>query len=187
MASHASDELSGRTAGLEGHAAAFATTHWSAVLLAGQGDCPRAAAALEQLCRAYWYPLYAHIRRRGHPPEEARDLTQEFFASLFRHESLAAARRDKGRFRSFLLGALDHFLADQADRARAAKRNFGQAPIELDALDAETRFALEPATEETPDRAFDRRWAATVIERALARLAVETFDRRAEVVTGGGQ
>jgi RNA polymerase sigma-70 factor (ECF subfamily) len=150
----------------------FATTHWSVVLQAG-GDSLASSAALERLCRTYWYPLYAHVRRRGKGPEDAQDLTQEFFASLLRHESLAAVRREKGRFRTFLLASLDHFLADQYDRANAAKRGGGQPPLALDAMAAEERYAMEPRTEESPDRAFDRRWAVALMERAFERLASE--------------
>jgi RNA polymerase sigma-70 factor (ECF subfamily) len=151
----------------------FATTHWSVVIQAGDGVSPAAAAAMEQLCRAYWYPLYVHVRRRGYGPEEARDLTQEFFASLIRSESIARARRERGRFRTFLLGALKRFLSDQAERKRAAKRGGGVAPIELDSLAAEERLAMEPTTDDSPDRDFDRRWAAVLIERSLATLRAE--------------
>jgi RNA polymerase sigma-70 factor (ECF subfamily) len=143
------------------------------VIAATQEEWPAARPALERLCQCYWYPLYAHVRRRGYNADDAKDLTQEFFASLLRHESLANARKDQGRFRSVLLGALNHFLADQRDRARALKRGGGVPPVEWDSLEAEQRFALEPATEETPDRLFDRRWATTVMERALAALQSE--------------
>ncbi len=153
--------------------AIFATTHWSTVLQAGDGDSPAASAALERLCAAYWFPLYAHVRRRGHGSGDAPDLTQEFFAVLLRRNSLARVGPDKGRFRTFLLASLDHFLCDQADRRHAAKRGGGVALIELDALAAEQRFALEPATDETPDKAFDRHWAAALLEQAFARLARE--------------
>jgi RNA polymerase sigma-70 factor (ECF subfamily) len=153
--------------------AAFSTTHWSAVLHAGDANSPAFPAALEQLCTAYWYPLYAHVRRRGNGPNDAADLTQEFFAGLLRRNSLARVGPDKGRFRTFLLTSLDYFLNDQSDRDRAAKRGGGAALIRLDALDAEQRFTLEPATSETPDKAFDRRWAAALVEQAFARLETE--------------
>ncbi len=149
------------------------TTHWSVVLQAGGGDSPTARAALEQLCGTYWYPLYAHVRRRGHGPHDAPDLTQEFFAVLLRRNSLASVGPDKGRFRTFLLTSLDYFLRDQSDRNHAAKRGGGVATIPLDALAAEQRFALEPTTDESPDKAFDRRWAAALLEQAFARLAAE--------------
>lgn len=151
---------------------AFTTTHWSNVLHAG-GDSPSARAALERLCAAYWYPLYAHVRRRGHGPDDAADLTQEFFAVLLRRNSLANVGPKKGRFRTFLLTSLDYFLQDQSARIYAAKRGAGIVPIRLDALDAEERFALEPATSETPDLAFDRRWAAALLEQAFRRLESE--------------
>ena len=140
---------------------------------AGGEDSPTARAALERLCTAYWYPLYAHIRRRGPGPDDAADLTQEFFAVLLRRNSLASVGPEKGRFRTFLLTSLDYFLHDQSARERAAKRGGGAALIQLDALNAEQRFALEPATNETPDKAFDRRWAAALLEQAFARLEVE--------------
>lgn len=140
---------------------------------AGAGDSPPARAALERLCTTYWYPLYAHVRRRGHGANEAADLTQEFFVVLLRRNSLARVGPEKGRFRTFLLTSLDYFLHDQAARQQAAKRGGGARRIELDALDAERRFAFEPVTEETPDKAFDRRWAAALLEQALAQLASE--------------
>ncbi len=153
--------------------ARFNTTHWSEVLQAGEANSSAANAALERLCATYWYPLYAHIRRRGHGPQNAPDLTQEFFATLLRRNSLARVGPAKGRFRTFLLTALDYFLNDQSDRALAAKRGGGAALLPLDALAAEQRFALEPVTEESPDKAFDRRWAAALVEQAIARLAAE--------------
>lgn len=153
--------------------AAFNTTHWTTVLEAGDAASPAAQAALERLCSAYWYPLYAHVRRRGHGPNDAAELTQEFFATLLRRNSLSRVDRDKGRFRTFLLTSLDYFLYDESARAHAAKRGGGQSPIPLDALDAEQRFAFEPATDETPDKAFDRRWAAALLEQAFARLEME--------------
>jgi RNA polymerase sigma factor (sigma-70 family) len=150
----------------------FATTHWS-VVMAASGDNDAALQALEKLCGIYWYPLYAHIRRKGHPPEESQDLTQDFFASLLRHDSLQTIRRERGRFRTFLLTSLNYFLSDQLDKILAQKRGGGQKLIELDALAAEERYALEPATDETPDKAFDRRWAAALVERSLNRLQAE--------------
>jgi DNA-directed RNA polymerase specialized sigma24 family protein len=153
--------------------AGFAATHWSLVLNAGSGDSPEANAALERLCAVYWFPLYAHIRRHGHKPEDACDLTQAFFASLLRRNSLSRVGPEKGRFRTFLLTSLNYFLADQADHRNAARRGSGRRPIELDALQAEERYALEPASGETPDKAFDRRWVSALMERALARLEHE--------------
>lgn len=158
---------------LNARAGIFATTHWSVVLHTGGADSPTTREALEALCRAYWYPLYAHARRRGASPDDAADLTQEFFAVLLRRNSLAHVGPEKGRFRTFLLTAMDYFLCDQSARDHAFKRGGGRRLIELDALSAEQRFALEPATDETPDKAFDRRWAAALLEQAFTRLATE--------------
>lgn len=152
---------------------AFATTHWSVVLLAGEAGSAASAEALNQLCATYWFPIYAEIRRRGVSPADAEDLAQDFFATLLRRSFLANVSAERGRFRTFLLASLRNFLTDQWDARRAAKRGGGVPPIELDALAAEQRLALEPSTDETPDRAFDRRWAAALLERALSRLEQE--------------
>jgi RNA polymerase sigma factor (sigma-70 family) len=151
----------------------FATTHWSVVLAAGQKDSPHTAAALENLCRAYWYPLYAYVRRRGSSPEDAQDFTQSFFARLSERDLLSRASPQRGRFRSFLLTALQNFLADEHDRANARKRGAGQPLISLDALDGEARYALEPADDLSPDKLFERRWATTVLEQAWTSLERE--------------
>jgi RNA polymerase sigma-70 factor (ECF subfamily) len=148
----------------------FATTHWSVVLAAADGQSPRAGAALETLCRAYWYPLYAFLRRDGQKPEDAEDVTQAFFARLLERNDLAQVGREKGRFRSFLLAALKHFLCDEHDKQRAQKRGGGSEVISLDAASAEERYRLEPADERSPDKLFERRWAMTVLEHAAARL-----------------
>jgi RNA polymerase sigma-70 factor (ECF subfamily) len=129
--------------------------------------------ALAALCQAYWFPLYAFIRRQGTPPQDAEDLTQGFFAHLLSKEALSGVGREKGRFRTFLLASLKHFLADARDRARAQKRGGGQMPVSLDGCAAEERYAMEPLDELSPDRLFDRRWALAAIEQALARLAAE--------------
>jgi RNA polymerase sigma factor (sigma-70 family) len=152
---------------------AFVTTHWSLVLNATAGNSPQARAALERLCSTYWFPLYAHARRRGHNPDDACDLTQGFFLSLLQRGSLARVGPEKGRFRTFLLKSLSYFLADAADHQNTLRRGGGSQLIELDALEAEDRYALEPATEETPDKAFDRRWVAALMARALASLEAE--------------
>ena len=154
----------------------FATTRWTVVVQAGADDSPTAVAAMESLCQAYWFPIYAHVRRRGFGWEEARDLTQDFFASLIKHDSIARVRSERGRFRTFLLASLDYFLADRSDHIRAAKRGSGKAMVELDALEAEQRLAIEPSTHETPDLAFDRRWISVLIERALESLQSEQVD-----------
>src|SRR5512143_869542 len=121
----------------------FATTHWSVVLAAANQDTPEAAAALESLCRTYWYPLYAYVRREGYSPADAQDLTQEFFARLLARNSFAGVAPERGKFRSFLLVVLRHFLSDQRDRASAAKRGGGQEVLSLDAEEAEGRYRLE--------------------------------------------
>ncbi|HKI72946.1 MAG TPA: sigma-70 family RNA polymerase sigma factor [Verrucomicrobiae bacterium] len=152
----------------------FQTTHWSVVLAAGQGDSPRRAEALEKLCRAYWYPLYAYVRQRGHGPEDAQDLTQEFLARLLEKNWLADLDPHTGRFRSFLLTALNRFLINEYDRGQAAKRGGGRKVLSLDQAQAEGRYLHEPATDETPEKIFDRRWALAVLDQALAHLRAET-------------
>ncbi len=162
------------TAGGPSSDAQFATTRWTLILSAArEAPTPRATAALAELCGLYWYPLYAFIRRRGHTAHEAEDLTQEFFLQLLATHSLAQVSPDKGRFRSFLLASVQHFLANAFDRARAQKRGGGQRPIALDAAQADRRYDLEPADELTPERLFERRWALTVLEQVLARLERE--------------
>jgi DNA-directed RNA polymerase specialized sigma24 family protein len=156
-----------------GGAESFRTTHWSIVLLAGQSPSPRSAAALEKLCRAYWYPLYAYVRRKGHEREEAQDLTQGFLAHLLEKNYIAHADRNKGKFRSFLLVALNHFLANDWRRAQTTKRGGGQIPISLDDVTAEQRYSLEPVSDLTPEKIYERRWALTLLEQALARLQEE--------------
>ena len=153
-------------------AAAFAVTRWSLVLAAG-GDGSRSTAALAQLCQSYWYPLYAFVRRQGHSPHDAQDLTQEFFARLLAREWLGQAQQERGRFRSFLLTAMKHFLANERDRQHAQKRGGGQALLSLDEEAAEARYRLEPGAADPPEALFDRRWAHTVLEHVLARLREE--------------
>lgn len=150
----------------------FVTTHWSVVRTAGLSDTPRAAAALEQLCRDYWHPLYHFIRRRGYTPADAQDLTQEFFARLLARHAVAQANPDRGRFRSFLLASLKHFLADEWDKASAQKRG-GDRVIPLDFASEESRLARESAETGTPETAYERRWAMALLERVYRRLADE--------------
>ena len=145
------------------------TTHWSAVLAAGQTASPRAAAAMEELCRTYWYPLYAYVRRRGHAVEEAQDLTQEFFSRLIEKKWVSDADPNKGRFRTFLLTALNHFLANEWRNSRAAKRGGGRPVISLNDT-TESRYAQEPASNLTPEKLYERRWALSLFDRALGRL-----------------
>ena len=151
----------------------FATTHWSLVLRAGRRDTARARAALEKLCETYWYPLYAHVRRRGHPPEDAKDLTQAFFLRLLEQQSLANANPELGRFRSFLLGALNHFLISEWKKARTKRHGGGRPMLSLDWAAAERRFDLEPADYTTPDKAFDKQWATALLEAVLRQLEKE--------------
>ncbi|MBI5386538.1 MAG: sigma-70 family RNA polymerase sigma factor [Verrucomicrobia bacterium] len=154
--------------------AEFPTTHWSVIVQAGQHSTAEATAALEQLCRTYWYPLYAYVRRRGYGPEEAEDLTQEFFARLLQKEFLAGVAPDKGKFRSFLLASLNHFLANEWARAQTAKRGGGREWVSLDDTEYEHRYALEPASETTPEKLFERQWALTLLDQALQRLRQES-------------
>ena len=151
----------------------FATTHWTVVLAAGDRVSPQAADALEQLCRNYWYPLYAYVRRQGRSPEDAQDLTQAFFAHFLDRNYLARADRQRGRFRSFLLTSLQNFLAHEWERARAAKRGGGRTALPWDEISAESRYALEAASDLAPDKIFEQRWAATLFQKALAGLQQE--------------
>ena len=134
----------------------FLTTHWSMVLLAGSEGSSHAAEALQQLCRAYWYPLYAYIRRSGSAAHDAQDLTQEFFALLLKRSDLAGVRREKGKFRSFLLASLKHFLANERKRANRLKRGGGQTILSIDPVSAEHRYVSEPSHDLTPDKLFER-------------------------------
>lgn len=155
-------------------ASAFATTRWSVVLAAQDRASPEAASALETLCRTYWYPLYAFVRRQGRTPEDAQDLTQAFFAKLLEKDYLRAAAREKGRFRTFLLVALKRFLANEWDRSRRLKRGGGLTPVPFDTAIAERRYGAEPPTPtSSADRIFERQWAMTLLETALARLRAE--------------
>jgi len=152
---------------------AFVTTHWSVVLTAGRSDTTRAHEALSRLCETYWYPLYAFVRRRGQSPEDAQDLTQEFFARLLAHDWVSRADPQKGRFRSFLLSALNHFLANEWDKAQAQKRGGGAVLLPLDTAVAESRYCADAGNAMTPDRLYDRQWAMTLLDRALTRLEAE--------------
>jgi len=154
-------------------AAQFTTTHWSVVLAAKDGQTPESFAALEKLCRTYWYPLYAHIRRRGYSEHDAQDLTQELFNRLLEKQFLSGLLREGGRFRSFLLTALQHFLAEHWQRSRAQKRGGGQPVISIDAQTAEERYRLEPRDERTPEKLYDYRWAMALLDQVLGRLQQE--------------
>jgi len=152
----------------------FATTHWSVVLTAGHDSAPGAQEALEKLCRTYWYPLYAHVRRLGHSPEDAQDLTQAFFAKLLEKKSLRHAQKERGRFRTFLLTSLKNFVSHEWERAQTAKRGGGSTHLSWDQTSAEERYRLEPASDLTPDKVFEQRWAMTLFQEALARLREES-------------
>jgi RNA polymerase sigma-70 factor (ECF subfamily) len=153
-------------------AMAFRTTHWSVVLDA-QTESPTAQDALEKLCQIYWPPIYSFVQRKGVDPEEAKDLTQEFFADLLEHRNLTAVRKEKGRFRSYLLGALKYFLADERRRVMAIKRGKGQRMIPLEELSGDERIEMEPADSLTAEQIYERRWASTLLERVLGLLKKE--------------
>jgi RNA polymerase sigma factor (sigma-70 family) len=157
----------------QGTHAQFTPTQWSLVLAASHGLAPQSEEALARLCRTYWYPLYAFIRRRGHPAHEAQDLTQDFFAHLFEHDTLKRVDRDKGRFRTFLLAALTLFLNNEWDKRQALKRGGGRQIVSWDQVNAESRYALEPADDVTPERIFERRWAFTLVDQVMGKVQQE--------------
>lgn len=154
-------------------AAGFRTTHWSAVLLAGRDSLPDARAALEELCQGYWYPLYAFVRRKGHNHADAQDLVQGFFGQLLARRDLAGVHPDKGRFRTFLLAALSHYLANEWHRANALKRGGGLQFVPLEPANPEERYLREPVTEASPETVYDRAWAEQVLRSVLTRLREE--------------
>ena len=168
--------------GFEADISRFGSTHWSVVRAACGRDDDRAREALAKLCATYWYPLYAFVRRQGFGPEDAEDLTQGFFAHLLEHEALATVDQAKGKFRSFLLASLRHFLAVERQQARAQKRGGGHASVPLDAPYAEKRYALELADAASPDKVFERNWALALMEQVLDRLRAEqvVLDKRAQ-------
>jgi RNA polymerase sigma-70 factor (ECF subfamily) len=149
----------------------FVTTRWSVVLAAQDKSSPDSAAALETLCRAYWYPLYAYVRGSGRSPHDAQDLTQEFFARLLAQDWLRVVLPEKGRFRTFLLVTMKRFLTNEWHRDMAQKRGAGTVPLSLDAVAAEHRFAAEPPL--APDELYERRWAMTLLDESLERLQRE--------------
>jgi len=173
----------------------FPTTLWTVVLSVGQRKSSAADEALAALCRAYWYPLYAFVRRRGYRPQDAEDLTQAFFAHLLATEAIGKAQPAKGRFRTFLLAAVKNFLANEWDKGRALKRGGGRAALAFDAESAEARYQREPSHELTPERLFERRWALSVLDEAFSTLRNEYEQRGAgnlfaalkETLTGGGE
>jgi RNA polymerase sigma-70 factor (ECF subfamily) len=170
----------------------FATTHWSLVLTAGGPRTPASHDALATLCETYWYPLYAYARRVGHGVEEAEDLVQAFFVRILEKQALQHADPERGRFRSFLLASLKHFMLNEYNRARAAKRGGGQPIESIDVSGAEGRYALEPRDEANPERLFERQWALTILDRVHARLRSvsmrsgkgQLFEQLKDFVTG---
>jgi RNA polymerase sigma-70 factor (ECF subfamily) len=161
---------------LPGKAAEFVTTHWSVVVGAARRDSPEALAALDKLCRTYWYPIYVFVRRKGHTSHEAEDLTQEFFARLIKGRDLEVVRREKGRFRSYLLVSLKHFLVNEWKRGQTQKRGGGQNLVPLDLALAENLYSAEASAVQTPEKAFERRWAFTLLGTVLGRLQAEYAD-----------
>ena len=152
----------------------FQATRWTMVLAAADANqATRAHHALSELCQAYWYPLYGYVRHKGYAVHEAEDLTQAFFAKLLKENMLAAAKPDRGRFRAFLLGTLKNFLINEWHRRTAQKRGGYERAIELDGLEADQRYRLEPSTPASPEKWFDRSWALAVVSQALAKLEKE--------------
>lgn len=170
----------------------FATTHWSVVLAAARPASPRYHDALGTLCRTYWFPLYAYLRRQGYDSHQAEEYTQAFFARMLEKRGLRLADPKRGKFRSFLLAALKHYLANELDRAQAQKRGGGRKVLSLDFENAESQYALEPSHQLTAEKLFERSWALTVLERTMARLQAESagankqklFDRLKVYLTG---
>jgi RNA polymerase sigma-70 factor (ECF subfamily) len=153
--------------------AEFTTTHWSVVLQAGQGDSDGTAEALQLLCQAYWYPLYVFVRRRGYSPHDAQDLTQEFFARFLEKKYVSLADQSRGKFRTFLLRSLEHFLINEWVKARAAKRGGGHQALSWDEQEAESRYLVETIEGLAPDKAFEKRWAMSLLELVMAQLRTE--------------
>jgi len=151
----------------------FRTTHWSVVLLSAQTQAPGSRTALANLCRLYWYPLYAFVRRRGYSPEDAQDLTQGFFLSLLERKSLRRVSPEKGKFRSFLLASLKNYLSDAFDRDNSAKRGGQIEFVALDFQDGEERYHDEQADDLSPEKVFDARWALILLSHAMGRLRTE--------------
>ena len=151
----------------------FATTHWTVVLAAGKRSTPQSDSALEQLCRTYWFPLYAYVRRRGHNKEDAEDLTQAFFARFLAKNYLAGLSAERGRFRAFLLASLKHFLINDWKKSQRQKRGGGESPLSLDWQTADTKFQVAATNEPSPDKAFDREWALALLAKVFGRLQKE--------------
>jgi RNA polymerase sigma-70 factor (ECF subfamily) len=171
----------------------FQTTHWSLVLEAGHHSSPDSRQALAELCEVYWYPLYLYVRRRVADSHEAEDLTQEFFSRLLDKNVVAAAKPDRGRFRSFLLTSLKNFLANEWDKAKAQKRGGGKPLVSLDFETANSRMRIDPADTETPERLYERQWTITLLDLVMSDLRSESvsakremqFDLLKNFITGG--
>ena len=161
---------------------AFATTHWSVVERAGNGDSPEATLALERLCQTYWYPLYVFVRRKGHTHEDACDLTQTFFARFLEKDYLRSVRSELGKFRTFLLTSMTHFLANEWDKTQAQRRGGQYQFISLEAASADERYFLESEEHATPEAVFEKRWAEALMAVVLNRLAAETNEERFAVL-----
>ena len=161
---------------------AFQDTRWSVVIRARDGDPHRAGAALAELCQAYWYPLYVFVRRRGSRHHEAEDMTQGFFCHLIERHGLAHVDPGKGRFRSFLLSSLAHYLSNERDRAQALKRGGGQPPLPLDCAGGDDRYRREPVDDVTPEVAYERAWALTLLDDTMKRLRQEYVARGKEAI-----
>jgi RNA polymerase sigma-70 factor (ECF subfamily) len=160
----------------------FATTHWSVVLAAGKSSSAQQKKALETLCQSYWFPLYAFLRRRGYDSHQAEDYTQGFFADILEKHDLRAADPERGKFRSFLLATLKHFLSDERDRAYAKKRGGGRKLLSLDFQEAESQYHLEPADRLSPEKLFEKSWALTVLEKTMVSLRADSARRGKEDV-----
>lgn len=175
--------------------AGFVTTHWSVILAAKETASPQAMSALETLCRTYWYPLYAFARRKGHSPEDAKDLAQGYFCQLLDKDYLHSVQPQLGKFRTFLLTSFQHFLANEWDRSQTQKRGGGYCLISLDEDRGEEAYRQEPITDLTPEKLFDRRWAIALLELTLQRLEEEAaqagksplFQALKGMITGGGE
>lgn len=166
------------------HAGPFLTTHWSVIVRAGDSVSPEGDKAMAELCESYWYPLYAFVRRRGHSHEDACDLTQEFFARLIEKRYLRSVDANRGKFRTFLLTSMTHFLANEWDKTQAARRGGGRRLLSLDGAKADERYRMEPVDPATPETLYAQRWAQTLVAVVVDRLAEETDENRFEVLKG---
>jgi RNA polymerase sigma factor (sigma-70 family) len=174
----------GHRDGTGAQAGRFATTHWSVVLAAGHSSSLQHQPALSQLCHTYWYPLYAYLRRHGCDAHQAADHTQAFFTRLLEKETLKRVKPEGGKFRSFMLTALKHFISNERVRAAAQKRGGGRAILSLNLEDAENQYVLEPADDLTPDKLFEKSWALTLLKRAMDRLEAEMAAKGKQALFG---